>query len=149
MLGTLTITNGNWVGDASLGFKLTSQSTDPQLNGQIFAGVLQMNLDAGPGGSDIFRFVPGPGVGPGVVAVTVDDLPGNNVGSMNMYGEINSLDLTKVDDFTGGLHAAVTPVPEPASIALLAAGIGMMALLATRRRSGMGLVRDCSSSRVA
>jgi hypothetical protein len=138
LLGTLTITNGDWVSDASLGFTLTSHSTDPQLNDQTFAGVLQMNLDAGPGGSDIFKFLPGPGVGPGVMAVTVDDLPANNVGSMNVYGEINSLDLTKVDDFTGGLRA-VTPLPEPSTIALVAAGLGIMALLRlTRRRPGMG-----------
>ncbi len=151
LLGTFTIANGIWTGDADFGFQLTTASGDPALDGHTFTGFMHMALTTNDfvintpeQNADIYDLRDANGLIlnlPSIRIYELDDSPtGSNIGSVSLYGSIGSLDLTKLADPTGASflsdsHGPLSSVPEPGSVTMLASGLsGLVMRFGKRRR---------------
>jgi hypothetical protein len=134
LLGTLSFTNGIWTGSADLSFELTTTSSDPTLNEQIFADTVHMNLTAdGPTAADradTISFVGHPEIGPFSVFELAD---GNNIGTVDLYGKIDGLEPTRFANPTGGGFLPGTPVDEPGTLAILVLGVAVLGIMGRRK----------------
>lgn len=137
-IGTFTFTNGGWFGDypdSFFSFRVTTHSSDPDLDGHTYAGRLQLDITAGCGrpstcgtsdpleiaalNADYFFIEGHPEPNPQVVGVYDNDfLPGNgatNVGSVEFKVKIGSLIPLGFTNPTGGALIR-TEVPEPPNL---------------------------------
>ena len=151
-LGTFSFTNGQWFPQADIGFRLTSHSTDPALNGHTFEGTLRLavnqdlTLPFDPfEEADFFYVVERPDL----LANGVFDLfrlppgiaPPGNVGLFALDGKISSLIPTgfRALNDNGFTNRSIqpgplNPIPEPETYALLLAGLGLLGFAARRRK---------------
>ena len=92
--------------------------------------------------SEINAFDPITGAFIGTIAIDVGlHEPGGlwalNFGTGGMNGDPNTLFFTDgIDGEQHGLFGSLTPIPEPSSLALLAAAMGIFGAIRVRRRSG-------------
>lgn len=149
LLGTFTFANGIWDGDADIGLTLTTSSTDSSLDGHTFTGFVHMTLTPNDfdnqtpeQNADYFSLEDSSGNLLNLPSMRVYELAdsptGSNTGSVALYGHIGSLDLTSLQNPTGGLflndsHDPLS-APEPGSMALIAVGLGTMAMRRARRK---------------
>lgn len=146
-LGVLSFTNGSFYPVAYIGFTLTTQSELPAYN-QTFSGQFVIRSfapanDLSPAAqADEVALARANGlVLPGLGTLRVDErsfcpIPGDftcNRGSVEVHGHVGSLHIEALSNPQGGAFIGASPVPEPASMVLLAAGI---AALAVGRRRG-------------
>lgn len=143
-LGTFRYTNGQWWEQTDIGFVLTTESSDPALNGHTFAGTLRLISTSPPNPdpyaqADYFWVLERPDLGSMRVFELYYQPPGNpgNVGDFAINGRIDSLVLTGFDALNGagftdasiqpGLSGPGSSVPEPGTLTLLGIGIGVFA----------------------
>ena len=158
-LGTLTFANGLWTGNANIGFSIVANDLTThdsrQFDGYIHMVVTSPNTGTPQQNADYIYFVDTAG-NPVVDPLTLKPLPsirayeladsptGSNTVTVDLYGKFGSLDLTTIDNATGGgfLDVSLTPelggppssaVPEPETLALL--GSGALSLVAFRKRT--------------
>ena len=164
-LGTFTFTNGGFYPLAYFDFTLTTKSSDAALDNKTISGRIRLDTnstdtDGGPGiplaianaEADYFTIESSAGdTFTSLGSVRVYDYnacppgdssyPNCNSGSVDLMGHINSLHLDGFANPTGGafLNSSTTsvlsPVPEPETYAMLLAGLGLMGVIAHRRRS--------------
>jgi hypothetical protein len=136
LFGTFSFTNGTWFGNADIAFTMKSVSSDPMLNGFTYQDTLQMDLNPFvPGdpkaGADFLYLLGTSGTlptcsGNGVAATTtcslrvyelfdspilphVDGV--SNVGTIELFGMISSLDPLQLKNATGGLFVTNSTTP--------------------------------------
>jgi hypothetical protein len=138
-LGTFTFTNGQWYPDADLTFTLTTHSPDASLDGKTFEGTIHLlsiaRLTTDPfREADIFYINERRDLGAAHVFDLDHQPPGNpgNVGSIDIYGRIDSLVPTRL--VAANPAAFIEAVPEPTTLAALAGGLGWLGIAAWRRR---------------
>lgn len=155
LLGTISFTNGTFNPLAFLGFTVTTQSADPTLNNHVFSGAIRLDVN-NPGilpttqaqyeaEADYFTIEDAAGAVLPIGSVRVyDRIPfcpptlgvNCNIGTVDVYGYINSLHISDFANPTGGafinastghdLAPVPGSVPEPASLALLGLGLAVM-----------------------
>lgn len=145
LLGTLTFTNGQFYPLAFVDFTLTTHSTNPALNNHGLSGRIRLDTNSTvslqpEAEADYFTLQDAAGrTLSSLGSVRVYDsfacpagTPAGqtcNVGSVDLYGHINSLDLERFANATGGafINASTTGslVPEPSTGLLWAAGMGL------------------------
>lgn len=155
LLGKLTFTNGQFYPLAFVDFTLTTHSTNAALNNHTLSGRIRLDTNSTvslqpEAEADYFTIQDAAGhTISSLGSVRVYDsfacptgTPAGqtcNVGSVDLYGHINSLDLDRFANATGGafINASTTGslVPEPSTALLWTAGLG----LALWRRRGGGL----------
>jgi hypothetical protein len=160
LLGTLTFTNGIWTGDADFGLTITATDILAPHNAYTFDGFVHTMLrTADPGvtdptlltheGADCISIntatgqaVSNPNTHLGIGSVCVAELNNplglSNTTTVNLYGTIGSLDLTRFGDLSGGgflVPPAGNAVPEPATLGLVISSLFGAAFVARRRRS--------------
>jgi hypothetical protein len=155
-LGTLTFTNGLWTADAFFGFSIVAQDFTTFASHR-FDGLIHMALTPNTGtpqqNAD-FIYLTDPAGNPVVSPLTLTALPsirayeladspnGSNSVTVDLFGRFGSLDLTSIENATGGgfidvsltseLGGPPPQVPEPATFALLSSGV--LALAALKKR---------------
>jgi len=149
MLGTLTFTNGIWTGDADFGFSIvahdSTNGTTHTFDGLIHLALTPNSTTNSPAANADYIFLTDPNGNPIVNPLTLVPLPsirayelsdspnGSNTVSVDIFGKFGSLDLTSYENVQGGgfLDTSLTtdlggpptsPVPEPATLALLGGG---------------------------
>jgi hypothetical protein len=155
-LGTLTFTNGLWTADANFGFSMVAQDFTTSASHR-FDGLIHMvnTLNTGtPQQNADFIYITDLTGNPVVSPLTLEPLPsirayeladspnGSNSVTVDLFGKFGSLDLTGIDNATGGgfidvsltseLGGPPSQVPEPATFALLSSGV--LALAALKKR---------------
>jgi hypothetical protein len=161
LLGTLTFTNGVWTGDADFGITITATDIFAPHNAYTFDGLVHMTLRlADPSATDPALItheaadcisvttptgqpVTNPQTHIGIGSVCVPELNNplglSNTTTVNLFGTIGSLDLTRFSDPSDGGFllppAGGNAVPEPASLALLVSSMLGAASVVRRRRS--------------
>ena len=163
LLGTLSYQNGFWYGagwDSALlntpsdfGFKITTSSFDgsefnQQLSGTLRNVVHALPNDAGflPGNYEAeadWVYLSGNGVSVSMGAFRVFDncckpAGTSNVGSVQVFGRFNSLDIDAFGEATGGGFVtsgvgALNPIPEPGTWAMMLLGLAGLAAARVRR----------------
>jgi hypothetical protein len=150
LLGTLTYTNGIWFTDPEFSVTFTTSSLDPAFNNFTWTDTIHLeittNLDTNTPeqNADFIHLVTLPTLG-SIRAYELADTPINsNSVTVEVYGTINSLHLTRFANATGGgfLDPGIDPqptptntVPEPGTLALLSAGLaGLCLRRATRTK---------------
>jgi hypothetical protein len=141
LLGTFTYTNGTWafppppVDSITVSFNLvlTTVSADSALDGHTLSDSLtlfitrNLTTNTPTQNADFYYFTSFTQLG-SVRAYERFDSPSNNTVTVDLYGKIGSLTPTRFDNVQGGGFLdpgiAATPVPEPASLTLLALGLG-------------------------
>jgi len=158
-LGTLTFTNGSWTGDANFGFTIVANDITTHTT-HTFDGFIHLSLTPNsatnmPQQNADFVFLTDangiPVVNPltllplgSVRAYELSDSPnGSNTVSVDIFGQLGSLDLTSIENAQGGgfIDASITQdlagptaqTPEPATLALLGSGV-LMIMAALKRR---------------
>jgi hypothetical protein len=121
LLGTFTIANGVWSGDADFGFSLTTSSTTPNspLDGQTFTGFLHMaltpnsTLNTPQQNADIYYVNNATGtplfLNQMQVYELADSPTGSDAGTADLFGQIGSLDLTALSNPQGALFLGPPP----------------------------------------
>jgi len=148
-LGTLTFTDALWTGNADFGFTIVAKDLDTGQTG-TFDGILRMistpNTGTPQQNADFIYLVDLNG-NPVTDPLTLAPLPSfrvleNGTGSVNIFGQLGSLDLTRLTDATGdgfldvsltndlgGPPSSATPEP-PVSVLLIS---GTLILAAWKR----------------
>jgi hypothetical protein len=146
-LGTFTFTNGLFYDQSFLDLTLTTHSTEAALDNQVFSGRIRLDVyttNKNPPvpleEADSFTLTDG---AHDLAKVWVEDLgacsgpdpraQGCTTGTVDVYGYIDSLHVTRFANPQGG---AVLAVLEPGTPALMLAGLGALGLL-VRRRMGV------------
>jgi hypothetical protein len=132
-LGTLTFTNGLWTGDAVFGFSIVVQDSGfSKFNGvHTFTGFVNLGLtaptdpNASPEANADYIFLTDANGNPVKNPVTLETLPSmrvyeafdappgtSNVGTATLYGQLGSLDLTRLADPTGGAFLDISLTPD-------------------------------------
>ncbi len=149
-IGTISYTNGFWYPAATVGISITTQSTDPTLNGKTFTGkvnVVTTNYNISVTdpvlNADFFYLsdASGPLTSLGSVRVYEKTIqpagnPGN-VGSVDLFARIGSLIPTGFANPSGGAFLSpsivpLSPVPEPSQASLLLAGLALCGIALRR-----------------
>jgi hypothetical protein len=154
-LGTLTYTNGYWCPFASIGLSIITSSPDSTLNNHSFAGRIIVAVSSPDpynaadyiANADYFYLQDASGplndLGSVRVYESANQPPGNpgNTGSVDLYARIGSLVPTSFESPSGGvflspsLEPITSAVPEPATLAMLLAGLGVIGATAARRKA--------------
>lgn len=144
LLGTFTYTNGSWFPYATLGFSLTSVSSDPTLAGHVFSDSLRLTVtryqptNTPQQNADFVSFVGRPDLGSARAYELGDSPTGSNILTWDLYGRINSLIPTRFASGVGGgfldpsVELQPTVVPVPAAVWLF--GSGLLGLFGIARR---------------
>jgi hypothetical protein len=168
LLGTFHLVDGIWFGGADINFTMTTLSSDPTLNNLTYSDTLRMvfnPFDLDPNKSadwfymvnqrTAFNNVTCVSASPTAVCATslrvyelfdspiiphVDGV--SNAGDVDLYGDIDALELLEFKNATGGLflsnsfdtdpNAAATPLP--AALPMFMGGAGLIGLLVRRRK---------------
>jgi len=129
LLGTFTIANGVWSGDAHFGFSLTTNnaqapvdcqnSTGSPLDCQTFTGFLYMALtpnstsNTPEQNADTYTLLNTTGNPLNLPIMLVyelaDSTTGSNMGTVDLYGQIGTLDLNGLSNPQGGLFLGPPP----------------------------------------
>jgi hypothetical protein len=140
-LGRLSFTNGSFYPTAYIGFTLTTHSDLAEYN-QTFSGqwiirsIAPANNPLPEAQADEVQVARANGLSlPGLGTLRVYErtfcpIAGDttcNHGSVELLGHFASLHLDAFSDPQGGAFIGASPVPEPASMVLLAAGIAVLA----------------------
>ena len=161
VLGTLSYQNGFWYGagdsalyntPVELRFRIQTVSSDGPAFNQTLVGGLRNTIHAVPNDGGIqpanyeaeadWVYMFGSGVSLSMGAFRVFDdcckpKGASNVGSVQIVGRFNSLDIDAFGDVEGGGFVtsgiAPLPIPEPGSWAMLLAGLGLVGFLAHGR----------------
>jgi len=140
LMGTLSFTNGTWFTDPDFELVFVSSSSDAAFDGFVWTGALHLSITPNSTANtpvqnaDFLWFTNSTTLG-SVRAYEISDSPtGDNTVIVDIYGHINSLDLTRFDNATGGgfLDPSVGLLPEPSALVLL--GGGALALMWRRHR---------------
>lgn len=143
LIGTFKLRNGSWFGglgegDSLFAFSVTTASADPDLDGHNFSDVVRYRITQFAVGNtpaqnaDYFFFDGHPELGTMSVYERSDSPTGSNQGTIDLYGRIGSLIPTRLANPEGG--AFIATVPEPESCAMLLAGLGLLGVVARRRK---------------
>jgi hypothetical protein len=142
-LGTLSITNGIWYGaeaENSFHIELTTVSSDSALNGHVLSDDLiwyiTSNVPTNPPEDNADSIYFSNFKAAGVLWAYEAGVPGkSNTTTADLYGRIGSLTPTSFQNVQGGFATpdldptpAAAVVPEPASMALVGFGIGLIAV---------------------
>ncbi len=122
-VGTLTVVDASFAGDT---FKLTNFGNDFGVTSAVAAGTYEDPVDAGV---DVGAALLDPRFSSGAFTLAA--------GSYRIGGLLQqsvTFDGAPLNSTLGGLRLIVAAVPEPGSVALLFAGLGLMASVARRRR---------------
>lgn len=140
LLGTFTYMNGTWafpappVNEITVSFDLvlTTTSANPLFDNHTLSDSLTLFITRNTTtnnpaqNADFFYFASFSSLG-SVRAFERFDSPSNNTVTVDLYGKIGSLTPTRFDNLQGGgfLDPGITatPVPEPATLSLLAIGL--------------------------
>jgi len=163
LLGTLTYQNGFWYGagwDSALlntpsdfGFRITTSSNDGAAFNQQLSGTLRNVVHAVPNDGGFLPgnheaeadwvYLTGTGVSLSMGAFRVFDncckpAGASNLGSVQVFGRFNSLDIDAFGEATGGGFVttsveALNPIPEPGTWAMLLLGLAGLAATRVRR----------------
>ncbi|MEW6684216.1 MAG: choice-of-anchor K domain-containing protein [Nitrospirota bacterium] len=155
LLGTFTYANGIWFTDPTFGFSLTTVSSDPALNGQVFSDSLRLTITPNDfvnqtpdQNADFISFLGRPDLGSARAYELADSPTGSNLMTFDFYGRIGSLIPTRFDNAAGGGFldpgVAIEPtprasVPEPGTFTLMLSGlVGVLAYRRTICRGALG-----------
>lgn len=163
LLGTLSYQNGFWYGagwDSALlnthsdfGFKITTSSSDGPAFNQELSGTLRNVINAVPNDGGFLPgnyeaeadwvYLTGNGVSLSMGAFRVFDIcckpaGASNVGSVQVLGRFNSLDIDAFGEVAGGGFVtpgvdALPPIPEPGTWAMMLLGLAGLAAAGARR----------------
>jgi hypothetical protein len=167
-LGSFHLVDGIWFGGADINFTMTTVSSDPALNNLTYSDTLRMvfnPFDPDPNTSAdwfymvnqriAFNNVTCASASPTAVCATslrvyelfdspiiprVDGV--SNAGDVDLYGDIDALELLEFKNPTGGLFLSNSfdtdpnggTTPLPAALPMFMGGVGLIGLLARRRR---------------
>ncbi len=140
-LGTITYTNGSWFGtSADFTLSLTTESSDFTLSGSAFNGTVHLNItpndfvqNTPQQNADCLSFTGYEGLGQFCVYELPGSPTGTNTGQVKLYGMIDALVPTRLDNATDG-GFVVSSTPEPVSVVLTGTGLGLLALVRRRAR---------------
>jgi hypothetical protein len=166
-LGTFHLVDGTWFGGADINFTMTTVSSDPTLNNLTYSDTLRMvfnPFDPDPNKSadwfymvnqrTAFNNATCASASPTAVCATSlrvyelfgSPIPGgdgvSNAGDVDLYGDIDALELLEFKNPTGGLFLSNSfdtdpnggATPLPAALPMFVGGAGLIGLLARRRK---------------
>ena len=163
LLGKLTYTNGIWFADPEFGVTFSSTSSDVAFDKKSWTDTIHLSITPNlttntPDQNADFIYLTGlPKLGSVRVYELGESKEGNSV-TVDLYGRISSLDLTRFANATGGgfldssIELEPTPpasVPAPATFVLVSiglAGLGLLRRLSRWETSAARLSR-CSDTR--
>jgi hypothetical protein len=160
VLGTLSYQNGFWYGAGNtalyntpveLGFRIQTVSNDGPAFNKTLVGALRNVIHQVPNDGGFLPanyeaeadwvYLHGAGVSLSMGAFRVFDncckpAGASNVGSVQILGRFNSLDIDAFGAVEGGgfVTLSVAPIPEPGSWAMLLAGLGLLGFAARCRK---------------
>jgi hypothetical protein len=135
-LGTITVENGIFFYQASFDITFTTQSTDSFYDNRTFSDTLEYVVTPNTGdpvinaaaNADYVYFVDHPELGQIRVYETASGL--GNIGSVDLYATVGSLDPLFFANPTGGVF--IEPAPEPETCTLILLGFGLVQVVRCR-----------------
>jgi hypothetical protein len=156
LLGTVLFTNGSWIANGTFGgdfrIALTTSSDDPAFDGHTLSDSITLRITP-PGGptpehnADFIYLNGFSSLGSVRVYESFDSPTGLNTGGAALFGRISSVIPSRLADPQGaafldpGISQAptpMTPVPEPATLALTASGLAAVVIRGRRRKGRCG-----------
>jgi hypothetical protein len=142
LLGTISYTNGIWFTDPEFSVTFTSSSTDRRFNNQSWHDTIHLGItpnlssNTPAQNADFIYLTALPKLG-SVRAFELGGSPSGNTVTAALLGEINSLDLTRFANASGGGFLdpgiGLQPIPEPGTFALVATALAGLGWLKRRR----------------
>lgn len=134
LLGTITVVNGIWFSQASASLTVSTAAPGSPFDKRSLTDTLRYivtpNIGTAEENADYLTFDGHPELGQIRVYEAASGL--GNTGSVQLFGRAGSLIPTSFANPTGGVF--IQAVPEPETYAMMLAGLGLLGVMARRRK---------------